>query len=70
MKKLFRYSTLAVGLALGTGVMAHAYDRPWPHDPGPGHEAPSAPEVDPSLAFSGITLLAGTLTVMRARKRK
>ena len=28
-----------------------------------------APEVDPSLAIGGLTLLAGTLTVMRSRRR-
>jgi hypothetical protein len=61
---------MALGLALGAGTLAHAYGpKPWPHDPGmPG--APSAPEVDPSLAIGGITLVAGALTVMRAGKRK
>jgi len=29
-----------------------------------------APEVDPSLALSGFTLLGGALTVLRSRRRK
>jgi LPXTG-motif cell wall-anchored protein len=29
-----------------------------------------ASEVDPSLALGGLTLLAGALTVLRARRRK
>jgi LPXTG-motif cell wall-anchored protein len=28
------------------------------------------PEVDPSLAISGLTLLAGTLAVLRVRRKK
>ena len=68
MKKLFRYSTLAAGMAFACAA-AYAYPKPWPHDPTPAPSNP-APEVDPSLAFSGITLVAGTITVMRARKRK
>ena len=71
MKKLFRYSTIALGLVLGAGALAHAWGdpKPWPHDPGKP-AAPSAPEVDPNLAIGGITLVAGALTVMRAGKRK
>jgi hypothetical protein len=39
--------------------------------PKPGHPAPAqAPEVDPSLAFGGFTLLAGTLMVMRSRRSR
>jgi hypothetical protein len=45
---------------------------PPPPDPGgpPPHAPATAPEVDPSLAIVGISFLAGTLTVLRVRRRK
>jgi hypothetical protein len=35
----------------------------------PGHPV-QAPEVDPSLAMGGLTLLAGMLTVIRSRRSR
>ena len=65
MKIAFKYSLLVLALTLGSSIAAHAhYKEGRPQTP------PPAPEVDPSLAISGITLLAGTLTVARARRRK
>jgi hypothetical protein len=58
--KLLKYSFLALALILGVSTAAHA-DPWWQHQ---------APEVDPGLAISGLTLLGGTLTVLRARRSK
>jgi hypothetical protein len=40
-----------------------------PHNK-PTHNDRTAPEVDPGLALSGIALLGGSLTVLRARRSK
>ncbi len=70
-----KYSVLALALSLSVSAKAHAHgdDR---HHPPPPPPPPSkcggdrvAPEVDPSLAMGGLTLLGGTLTVLRARRR-
>lgn len=66
MKKFFKPSLLVLGLALGAVSAAHADPSYWHKTPPPA----TAPEVDPGMAVSGITLLAGTLTVLRARRRK
>lgn len=59
MKKNLLMNTLVVlGFALGTCASAH------------GMAFFKKPEVDPSLAISGLTLLGGTLAVMRARFKK
>jgi hypothetical protein len=46
---------------------------PWlPTSPGPrtpGGSSGAAPEVDPSLAIAGISFLAGSLAVLRSRRR-
>lgn len=59
-KNLLKYSLLVLGLALGTCVSAH----------GMVFTHPTKPEIDPSLAISGLTLLAGTLAVLRVRRSK
>jgi len=43
---------------------------PPPEKQCPGNNDNPAPEVDPSLAMSGFTLLGGTLTVMLSRRTK
>jgi hypothetical protein len=63
LKKLLKYSFLVLALALTTSIAAHARGTN-PLTP----EARQAPEVDPSLAVGGFSLLAGTLTVLRARR--
>ena len=63
MKNVLKYSVMGLVLALGSSVAAHAHHH---QDPPP---APAAPEVDPSLAIGGFTLLAGTIAVARARRR-
>lgn len=76
MTKYLKLSLLALTLVLSTSPSAHAFGGGlfgWfpPPPPPPSHPAPStAPEVDPSLAFGGLTLLGGTLTVLRSRRRK
>lgn len=58
MKKNLLMNTLVVlGLALGTCASAHAM-------------AFKGPEVDPGLVISGLTLLGGSLAVLRARRKK
>jgi hypothetical protein len=61
MKTGLKFSMLALALMFGTSLTAHANDH--------GFNPPSAPEVDPSLAISGLALLGGTLTVLRSKLR-
>jgi hypothetical protein len=72
MKSMLKYSMLALVLGVGSTTIAHASPwDPWdPWKPTPHDPPPSAPEVDPGMAISGITLLAGALTVMRSKRRK
>jgi hypothetical protein len=73
MKTLMKFAVVA--LALGFSASAHARGGPPTSQLPP--QAPSnpvnpnvAPEVDPSLAICGFTLLGGTLTVLRSRRRR
>jgi hypothetical protein len=59
MKNLLKNALVVLGLALCTCTAAHAIAF-----------RPAAPEVDPSLAIGGFTLLAGTLAVLRVRRKK
>ena len=59
-KNLLKYSFVVLGLALGTCSAAFGLAF------GPGH----APEVDPSLAIGGLTMLVGTIAVLRIRRKK
>jgi len=82
LKTLLKYSLLALALALSTNVFAqqggwggnggNGGNGGW-NSPPPGRPPSNnniAPEVDPSLALSGFTLLGGALTVLRSRRRK
>ena len=40
----------------------------WQDPPPPGTKPTAAPEIDPSSALSGLTLLAGGLAVLRGRR--
>ena len=64
MKPVLKYSLLALALSLAV-PNANAFD----HDRHK-HDAKTAPEVDPSLALSGLALLVGSLLVARARRSK
>ena len=73
MKTLMKFAVVA--LALGLSASAHARGGPPTSQLPP--QAPSnpvkpnvAPEVDPNLAICGLTLLGGTLTVLRSRRRR
>jgi hypothetical protein len=57
-KNLLKYALMVLGLALGAATTAH------------GMVFYLAPEVDPSLAVSALTLLAGSLAVLRVRRKK
>jgi tartrate dehydratase beta subunit/fumarate hydratase class I family protein len=61
MKTILKYSLLALAFSLTTVRIAHA---------APTTAARTAPEVDPSLAMSGLALLVGSLSVARARRSK
>jgi Spy/CpxP family protein refolding chaperone len=80
MKNLMKYAVLGLALALSSSTFAHAStvvvtNSSWwsiffpPHNK-PTHNDRTAPEVDPGLALSGIALLGGSLTVLRARRSK
>lgn len=76
MKSLTKYVLLTLVLAFGASTAANAKtDRwwsppTWDRKPLKSDPTPVAPEVDPSLAIGGISLLAGGLTILRARKGK
>ncbi len=57
-KNLLKYALITLGFAFGTCTYAHALL--FRH----------SPEVDPSLAVSALTLLAGSLAVARIRRKK
>jgi LPXTG-motif cell wall-anchored protein len=70
MKTALKFSLFALALAMTMSPMAQAHDDHH-HDPKPPCDPPNtAPEVDPSMAFAGLTLLGGTLTVLRSRRSK
>jgi hypothetical protein len=58
MKSLMKSTLVILGIALCTSTAAYA------------HGGTKGPEIDPSLAVSGFTLLAGTLTVLRVQRKK
>jgi hypothetical protein len=78
MKNSRKLVMLAFALVLFMSPRAHAFGgRGWnpppPPPPPPPPHGPgcnTAPEVDPGLALGGFTLLGGSLTVMRSRRRK
>jgi hypothetical protein len=59
-KNLLKYALAVLALALGTCATAHAFVFSQRY----------SPEIDPSLAVSGFTLLAGTIAVLRVRRKK
>jgi hypothetical protein len=70
VKRVLSYAFL--GIALAVGGSASAFADPWhhhDHDP-PKPQPRTAPEVDPGLAIAGISLLGGTIAVLRARRSK
>ena len=57
-------------LSLGLVNSVHAFEvLPPSLHPGGGRPA-LAPEIDPAGAFSALTLLAGSIAVLRARRRR
>lgn len=69
VKRVLKCSFLGLALAVGTSA-AHA--DPWwhhHHDP-PKPEPRKAPEVDPNMAIGGLSLLGGTIAVLRAQRSK
>ena len=68
MNTKWKSSALVLGLVLMLGAPAYAHDHHGGYPPSGGSGA--APEVDPSLAVAGISFLAGSLAVLRSRRRK
>jgi len=62
IRELLKYSFVALGL----GLFASANAFGMAFYKGPGH----IPEIDPSLAIGGLTLLAGTIAVLRIQRKK
>ena len=62
-KNLFKYSLVVLGIALGICASAHGVVF-FQHNP--SHH----PEIDPGLAVSALTLLAGSLAVLHIRRNK
>lgn len=63
MTKTIKRSMLV--LALATLATTAAYAKHGDHG---NHDPQQAPEIDANLAIGGFTLLAGALTVLRARR--
>jgi hypothetical protein len=79
MKTFLKYSLLVLALSLTVVPSAFGgpHSPPPPPPPNPPHQGPpppprptTAPEVDPSLAISGLALLVGSLSVAHARRSK
>jgi LPXTG-motif cell wall-anchored protein len=71
MTYLLKHSTFALAAALSLSTLAHADHKRHEPPPPPDRQDPNtAPEVDPSLALGGLTLLGGTLTVLRSRRSR
>jgi LPXTG-motif cell wall-anchored protein len=71
MTNKLKYSALMLALAAGTSTIALANPFESEHRRAPHQPAPQrAPEIDSSMMLSGLTLLGGTLTVLRARRKK
>ena len=77
MKFSLKYSPVALALAFGLTLCSHAVQpvgEPRPVAPVREHvrsvsDVETAPEVDPGMAISALTLLGGTLVAFRARRR-
>jgi hypothetical protein len=70
VKKVLKYSFLGLALAIGACGAAQADPHHHHDDDPPKREPKKAPEVDPNLAMGGLSLLGGTIAVLRARRWK
>ena len=61
MKRTFGFAVILLGMALCAGATANAMAF---HTPG------KVPEIDPGMAIGGLAFLAGSLTLLRARRKK
>jgi hypothetical protein len=68
MKTILKYSLLALVLSLASASSAHADGGDNKNNKDKGKK--SAPEIDPTLAVTGLALLAGSLSVAYARRSK
>ena len=73
MKTSLKY-LLVLALVLGLNTIAHAAPGGNGNGNGNGHDNPNnphtAPEVDATLATSGLALVGGAIAVLRARRAK
>jgi hypothetical protein len=67
MKKVLKHVLLVAGAAVILSISAHGQSGSAGQGAGAGKA--TAPEVDPALTVGGLALLAGSLTIMRARRR-
>lgn len=72
MRNFLKYAVPTLLLVFGTSVLANAKDEHRRDDPRSkeDHSPQTAPEVDPSMAFSGLSLLAGATLVLRSKSPK
>ncbi len=64
-KNLPKYLFVIMAVALAASAVARGQDSPdWWH-----HHHHHEPEIDPSLAVNAVTLLGGTLAVLRVRRK-
>ncbi len=66
--KMMKYASVALAVALGLSLHASADD-----DHGRDHrwkDKNTAPEMDPGMAMTALSLVGGTLLVVRTRRAK
>lgn len=69
MKKLFIRAVLALTL-FAFSPCAHSYAQSGCVNGGTGACPPGTPEIDPSLAGTGLVLLGGAALLIRARRKQ
>jgi len=69
MNKFAKYS-FALILSLGLASAAYAKDKDKDGRDWDDRKPHTAPEIDAALATGGLALVGGTITVLRARRRK
>jgi hypothetical protein len=67
--KFLKFSILAVCLAAGSSTIASASDNNEERH-AIRHPDNTAPEIDPGVAFGSLSMLGGTLVVLRSRRRR
>ena len=67
--KFLKISILAICLAAGSSTIASASDNNEERH-AIRHPENTAPEIDPGMAVGSLSMIGGTLAVLRSRRRK